>query len=43
MMKDIRNKFKNYYSIGLANYMVQDAYLTHPKVIKAGAIPVEVS
>lgn len=36
MMKDIKNKFKNYYSIGLANYMVQDAYLTHPKVIKAG-------
>ncbi len=43
MMKDIRNKFKNYYSIGLANYMVQDAYLTHPKVVKAGVIPVEVS
>jgi formylmethanofuran dehydrogenase subunit A len=43
MMKDIRNKFKNYYSIGLANYMVQDAYLTHPKVMKAGAIPLEVS
>lgn len=42
MMKDIRNKFKNYYSIGLANYMVQDAYITHPKVIKAGAIPAEV-
>jgi formylmethanofuran dehydrogenase subunit A len=43
MMKDIRNKFKNYYSIGLANYMVQDAYLTHPKVMKAGVIPAEVS
>jgi formylmethanofuran dehydrogenase subunit A len=43
MMKDIRNKFKNYYSIGLANYMVQDAYLTHPEVVKAGIIPVEVS
>lgn len=42
MMKDIRNKFKNYYSIGLASYMVQDAYLTHPKVVKAGAIPAEV-
>lgn len=42
MMKDIKNKFKNYYSIGLANYMVQDAYVTHPKVVKAGAIPVEV-
>ncbi|MDO8724584.1 MAG: formylmethanofuran dehydrogenase subunit A [Candidatus Methanoperedens sp.] len=36
MMKDIRHKFKNYYSIGLANYMVQDAYVTHPKVVKAG-------
>lgn len=43
MMKDIRMKFKNYYSINLANYMVQDEYVTHPKVVKAGAIPVEVS
>jgi formylmethanofuran dehydrogenase subunit A len=43
MMKDIRMKFKNYYSINLANYMVQDAYLTHPKVVKAGVVPVEVS
>ena len=43
MMKDIRNKFKNYYSIGLANYMVQDAYVTHPIVVKAGVIPAEVS
>ncbi|MDW7727220.1 MAG: formylmethanofuran dehydrogenase subunit A [Candidatus Methanoperedens sp.] len=36
MMKDIRAKFKNYYSINLANYMVQDAYVTHQNVIKAG-------
>lgn len=43
MMKDIRLKFKNYYSINLANYMVQDAYVTHPNVVKAGVIPVEVS
>ncbi len=43
MMKDIRMKFKNYYSINLANYMVQDAYLTHPKVVKAGVVPVEVN
>lgn len=43
MMKDIRNKFKNYYSIGLASYMVQDAYLTHPEVVKAGVMPGEVS
>lgn len=42
MMKDIRNKFKNYYSIGLANYMVQDAYITHPIVVKAGVVPAEV-
>ncbi len=41
MMKDIRMKFKNYYSIQLANYMVQDEYVTHPNVVKAGAIPVE--
>jgi len=41
MMKDIRMKFKNYYSINLANYMVQDAYVKHPMVVKAGAIPVE--
>jgi formylmethanofuran dehydrogenase subunit A len=43
MMKDIKNKFKNYYSIGLANYMVQDEYITHPRVVKAGVIPAEVS
>jgi formylmethanofuran dehydrogenase subunit A len=43
MMKDIVKKFKNYYSIQLANYMVQDEYLTHPQVIKAGSIPVEVN
>jgi formylmethanofuran dehydrogenase subunit A len=41
MMKDINMKFRNYYSINLANYMVQDAYLTHPYVLKAGGIPVE--
>ncbi len=43
MMKDIRMKFKNYYSINLANYMVQDAYVTHPRVVKASAIQTEVS
>ena len=43
MMKDIVKKFKNYYSIQLANYMVQDEYVTHPQVIKTGAIPVEVN
>ncbi len=40
MMKDIRMKFKNYYSINLANYMVEDAYITHPNVVRAGVIPV---
>jgi len=39
IMKDMRMKFKNYYSMQLANYMVQDAYVTHPRVVKAG-IPV---
>jgi len=43
MMKDIVRKFKNYYSIQLANYMVQDEYVSHPQVVKAGAIQVEVS
>jgi formylmethanofuran dehydrogenase subunit A len=43
MMTDIVKKFKNYYSIQLANYMVQDEYLTHPQVIKTEAIPVEVN
>jgi formylmethanofuran dehydrogenase subunit A len=43
MMTDIVKKFKNYYSIQLANYMVQDEYLTHPQVIKAGSVPVEVN
>ncbi len=43
MMKDMVKKFKNYYSIQLANYMVQDAYVTRPQVVKAGAIPVEVN
>lgn len=42
VMKDINMKFKNYYSIQLANYMVQDAYITHPEVIKTGIVPAEV-
>ncbi len=36
IMKDMRMKFKNYYSMQLANYMVQDEYVTHPNVVKAG-------
>ncbi len=39
VVKDMQLKFRNYYSINMANYMVQDAYVTHPRVIKAG-IPV---
>jgi len=34
MMKDIVKKFKNYYSIQLANYMVQDEYVTHRRLLK---------
>lgn len=36
IMKDMRMKFKNYYSMQLGNYMVQDVYVTHPNVVKAG-------
>ncbi|RZN14131.1 MAG: formylmethanofuran dehydrogenase subunit A [Methanosarcinales archaeon] len=36
LMKDLRLKFRKYYSINLANYMVQDNYVKHPVVIKAG-------
>ncbi|MCZ7392127.1 MAG: formylmethanofuran dehydrogenase subunit A [Candidatus Methanoperedens sp.] len=40
VMKDMEMKFRNYYSIQLANYMVQDAYVTHPRVVRAGVAPV---
>lgn len=33
---DIDEKFLKYYSVGRANYGVQDAYLPHPYEIKAG-------
>ncbi len=36
IMKDMRMKFRKYYSINLGNYMVQDAYVTHSSVVKAG-------
>ncbi|MDD1749020.1 MAG: formylmethanofuran dehydrogenase subunit A [Methanothrix sp.] len=36
LMLDLRAKFEKYYSIQLSNYAVQDAYLPHPWVIKAG-------
>ncbi len=41
MLEDLKEKFDRYYSIKLSNYMVQDAYVPNPVVIKAGALPVE--
>ncbi|MCW7080584.1 MAG: formylmethanofuran dehydrogenase subunit A [Candidatus Methanospirare jalkutatii] len=35
MMLDLERMFKEYYSVSLANYPVQDAYTPHPYVIKA--------
>jgi len=35
---DLIEKFAKYYSIQMSNYMVQDAYVTHPRVVKAGVI-----
>jgi len=37
MMSGLRDKFEKYYSVRLGNYMVQDEYLAHPYVVKAGA------
>jgi formylmethanofuran dehydrogenase subunit A len=36
LMPDLEEKFARYYSVQLSNYAVQDAYLPHPKVIRAG-------
>jgi len=36
LMIDLEEKFAKYYSIQIANYAVQDAYLPHAKVIRAG-------
>lgn len=35
---DLVSKFTKYYSIQLSNYMVQDAYVTRPRVVRAGVI-----
>lgn len=35
---DMVRKFEKYYSIQKSNYMVQDAYITDPVVVKAGVI-----
>ena len=34
MMVDLKEKFDRYYSVQMSNYMVQDAYIPHPMVIK---------
>ena len=36
LMVDLEEKFAKYYSIQIANYAVQDAYLPHAQVIRAG-------
>lgn len=36
LMVDLQEKFERYYSVRLSNYMVQDAYVPNPMVIKAG-------
>jgi formylmethanofuran dehydrogenase subunit A len=35
MLADLETKFKEYYSVTMRNYPVQDAYVPHPYVIKA--------
>jgi formylmethanofuran dehydrogenase subunit A len=35
MLPDLKEKFERYYSVNMANYPVQDAYLPHPYEIKA--------
>jgi formylmethanofuran dehydrogenase subunit A len=35
MLSDLEHKFKEYYSVTMANYPVQDTYVPHPYVIKA--------
>ena len=36
LMIDLEEKFAKYYSVQISNYAVQDAYLPHAKVIRAG-------
>lgn len=36
LMPDLEEKFAKYYSVQLSNYAVQDAYLPHANVIRAG-------
>jgi formylmethanofuran dehydrogenase subunit A len=34
MMEDLKMKFRQYYSVNMGNYMVQDEYVTHPVVVE---------
>ncbi|MDM7935019.1 MAG: formylmethanofuran dehydrogenase subunit A [Methanothrix sp.] len=36
LMVSLREKFERYYSIQISNYPVQDAYVSHPMVVRAG-------
>ena len=36
LMVDLKEKFDKYYSIRFSNYMVQDAYIPNPVVVRAG-------
>jgi formylmethanofuran dehydrogenase subunit A len=38
LMADLQEKFDRYYSIQLSNYMVQDAYVANPVVIRPPAL-----
>jgi formylmethanofuran dehydrogenase subunit A len=38
LMIDLKEKFEKYYSIRFSNYMVQDAYIPHPVVVRAGLL-----
>lgn len=39
MLSSLKEKFERYYSIRMSNYMVQDAYVSNPYVVKAGVQP----
>jgi len=42
LMPDLEEKFAKYYSIQLSNYAVQDAYLPHASIIRAGlSVPLQ--
>ncbi|MDD1748748.1 MAG: formylmethanofuran dehydrogenase subunit A [Methanothrix sp.] len=42
LMSDLEEKFAKYYSVQLSNYAVQDAYLPHANIIRAGlSVPLQ--